>query len=95
MESDPEGVQQGETPTREMRITGGESSRVPGFDSARALAVFGMGFLALLGKLENQTLAFAMSSALVFCLIAIIFSTLWLAKYPAGPLETMMRRLTG
>jgi uncharacterized membrane protein YeiB len=59
-----------------------------------AHVVLGMGTLDTLGRLEDQALAFSLLSTGLFCLGALVFSTLWLRKYPAGPLEALMRRLT-
>jgi uncharacterized membrane protein YeiB len=57
--------------------------------------VVGMGFLQAIGRLEDQTLVFAFLSALVYCLLAIIFSYFWRKRFPRGPLEWVMRRMTG
>ena len=58
-----------------------------------AHVVFGMGFLEAIGKLEDQTTEFALLSALVFCVLSIVFSTLWLSYFKSGPLEFVFRRL--
>ncbi len=60
-----------------------------------AHVVIGMGSLEMIGRLENQTLVFATSSALVFTVLSILFSHFWRQRYPRGPLEWMMRKLTG
>ncbi len=59
-----------------------------------AHVILGMGVLEALGKLENQTLAFALTAALVFCVAATVFATLWLRKFKRGPLEVLLRKLS-
>lgn len=48
----------------------------------------------LVGLLENQSLAFAVGSAFLFCVVAIIFSVQWRKRSNRGPLEWTMRRVT-
>jgi uncharacterized membrane protein YeiB len=60
-----------------------------------AHVILGMVFLEALGLLENQSLPFAVGSALLFCAGAILFSSLWRQRFNRGPLEWVMRRLTG
>ena len=60
-----------------------------------AHVIFGMGILQELGLLENQTLPFALGSALIFCACAVLFSYLWKKRFNRGPLEWIMRRITG
>lgn len=57
--------------------------------------VVGMGTLEALGRLEGQTLAFSVTSALIFCAFAVVFAYLWRLRFSRGPLEALMRRLTG
>ncbi len=59
-----------------------------------AHVVIGMGTLEALGRLENQSPAFAVGSALVFCLAAIVFAHLWRRRFRRGPLEWLMRRMS-
>jgi uncharacterized protein len=59
-----------------------------------AHVVIGMGVLEAIGQLENQTLAAALTSALVFCIAATVFSSLWLMKFKRGPLEVLLRKLS-
>jgi uncharacterized membrane protein YeiB len=60
-----------------------------------AHVVLGMGMLETMGRLENQTLGFALLSSLIFCVFAIIFSFYWRRRYLRGPLEWIMRKTTG
>nr|WP_315484667.1 DUF418 domain-containing protein [uncultured Undibacterium sp.] len=55
--------------------------------------VVGMGSLEALGRLTNQSLPFAVGSALLFCLVAIIFSFYWLSWFKQGPLEWLIRKI--
>jgi uncharacterized membrane protein YeiB len=56
-----------------------------------AHVVIGMGVLELFGALENQTLFFAISSAVMFCIIGVTFSHYWRKHFSRGPLEWAMR----
>ena len=60
-----------------------------------AHVIIGMGTLQELGLLEDQTLPFALGSALIFCGCAVLFSYLWKKRFNRGPLEWIMRRITG
>ncbi len=51
-----------------------------------AHVIIGMCVLELLGLLENQTLFFAVSSAITFCIISVFFSCFWSRKFSRGPL---------
>ncbi len=59
-----------------------------------AHVIIGMGLLGALGRLENQTLTFAVGSSVVFCVAAVLFSVLWRKRFNRGPLEWVMRRVT-
>jgi len=59
-----------------------------------AHVVLGMGFLQVLGRLENQTLGFAIVSALSFSIVGIMFADRWRIRFKRGPLEAVMRGLT-
>jgi len=59
-----------------------------------AHVVIGMGFLEMIGRLENQTLPFAIISAAIFSVLAIIFSYYWKKRFQRGPLEWVMRKVT-
>lgn len=54
----------------------------------------GMGVLESLGKLEQQTIPFALAAALIFSSAGIIFAWLWQQRFKQGPVEWVMRRLT-
>ncbi|MEB2282748.1 heparan-alpha-glucosaminide N-acetyltransferase domain-containing protein [Lysinibacillus xylanilyticus] len=54
----------------------------------------GVGILALLNRLENQTLAFSLVFSLLFFVASILFSVLWSRKFNRGPIEWVMRKMT-
>ena len=60
-----------------------------------AHVVIGMGFLDAVGLLESQSMAFATVSAVVFILLAVAGAWFWRRRFARGPLETIMRRVTG
>ncbi len=60
-----------------------------------AHVVVGMGALEALGRLEHQSLPFALGSAAVFCAVAVLFSHAWRKRYERGPLEWIMRKVAG
>ncbi len=55
----------------------------------------GMGTLEALGMLEEQSIAVAVIAAVLFCIVATICALLWARWFRRGPLETLMRTLTG
>ncbi|NOX31135.1 MAG: DUF1624 domain-containing protein [Actinobacteria bacterium] len=55
----------------------------------------GMGILESMGRLENQTLEWAVVTSLIFSVVAIVFSWAWRRRYQRGPLEWVMRRVAG
>ncbi len=57
--------------------------------------VIGRGMLEVLEVLEHKTLPFAIGSAVIFCICAVIFSHFWRKRYERGPLEWGIRRITG
>jgi uncharacterized membrane protein YeiB len=59
-----------------------------------AHVIVGMGVLEFFGRLENQSLEFAVLSAFLFILFGVIFSVLWRKRASRGPLEFIMRRMT-
>lgn len=59
-----------------------------------AHVVLGMGVLQAIGRLENQTLPFALLAALVFCIVSVVFAQLWQKRFKRGPIEAIMRTLT-
>jgi len=60
-----------------------------------AHVVLGMGSLEALGRLEHQSVGFGLTSAGAFCAIAVLFSVWWRGRFTRGPLEAVMRRVTG
>jgi len=60
-----------------------------------AHVLVGMGTLEALGRLEDQTLVFATAAALVFTVSGAAFATLWRRRFARGPLEALMRFVTG
>ncbi|HCH23630.1 MAG TPA: transporter [Oceanospirillaceae bacterium] len=58
--------------------------------------LIGMGILDTMGMLaEQQTPTTALTSALLFSIACLIYANLWQAKFSRGPLEGLMRKLTG
>ncbi|MEZ5217282.1 MAG: DUF418 domain-containing protein [Ilumatobacteraceae bacterium] len=60
-----------------------------------AHVLVGMGILEALERLEDQTLGWAVSTSIVFSIVAIISSWLWRKRFARGPLEALMRRIAG
>ena len=56
--------------------------------------IIGEGLLKTLGILD-KTLPYAIGSAVIFCICAVIFSYYWSKRFERGPLEWGMRRITG
>ena len=56
--------------------------------------VLGMGMLEAIGRLEHQTLPFALLAAAAFCAAGVVFAHLWRSRFKRGPLEAIMRTLT-
>lgn len=54
----------------------------------------GMAILEAVGRLENQTLPFALLAAAVFCAAGVAFASVWRGRFKRGPLEAIMRALT-
>ena len=59
-----------------------------------AHVVVGMGILEANGRLEDQTLSFAVVTGTVFFALCILFAHLWRKRFQRGPLEWVMRKLT-
>ena len=57
--------------------------------------VIGMGLLEAFGFLEGQTLLFSIGCALAYGLSAVIFSYYWRKRFRKGPLEMVMRKISG
>ncbi len=55
----------------------------------------GMGLLESLGMIGGQTAATAVTVSVIFCVAATLFAWGWSRKFERGPLEWLMRRLTG
>jgi uncharacterized membrane protein YeiB len=55
--------------------------------------VVGMGFLESIERLENQSIDFALVSALIFCVGGVAFSVVWLKLFGVGPLEWVFRKV--
>ncbi len=58
-----------------------------------AHVILGMGVLESIGRLDNQSIDFAMLSAGIFCVLGIVFSVLWLKYFKAGPFEWLFRKI--
>lgn len=57
--------------------------------------ILGIGTLILLNRLEHQSLSFVLIFAICFFIFSIVFSVLWRNKFPKGPIEWIMRKITG
>jgi uncharacterized membrane protein YeiB len=57
--------------------------------------ILGMGLLEGMDKLANQTPNQALFAAFVFITVLTVTAYLWSKKFKRGPLETLMRQLTG
>lgn len=55
----------------------------------------GMGVLEAAGRLDDQTLGWAVGTSLVFSAAAIAVSWWWRGRFARGPLEALMRRMAG
>lgn len=55
--------------------------------------IVGLGTLESMGRLEGQSLPFAMASAVLFFAVAICFAVLWRTRFQRGPLEALMRKV--
>ncbi len=55
----------------------------------------GMAVLEELGFIGNQSVVVAFSAAVLFCLFAMLYACIWGRYFKRGPLEALMRRLTG
>ena len=56
--------------------------------------IVGLGAIEEMGRLENQSLPFAVTAAMTFSAGAIVFSTLWRRRFTRGPLEWVMRKIS-
>jgi uncharacterized protein len=59
-----------------------------------AHVVIGMGTLEAFGRLEHQSLRFALVSAVIFYGLGMLFATAWRIRFKRGPIETAMHALT-
>jgi len=59
-----------------------------------AHVLVGMAILEAMGRLENQTLPFALLAATMFCAVGVAFASVWRGRFKRGPLEAIMRALT-
>ena len=60
-----------------------------------AHVLIGMGGLSAVGRLENQSLPFAIAASAAFYALAIAFAVLWRKRFARGPLEWVMRKASG
>lgn len=56
--------------------------------------ILGLGTLEEIGALTGQTLLVTVGAAIVFCVLSVVFATLWRRRFQRGPVEWVMRRLT-
>lgn len=59
-----------------------------------AHVVIGMGLLEMIGRFHNQSLEFAVLSAVGFYITSVVFSVFWRQRFERGPLEWVMRAVT-
>ena len=57
--------------------------------------LIGMGVLEAIGLLGGQSITTAVAVALLFCLTATVYALLWARRFKRGPIETLMRTLSG
>ncbi len=60
-----------------------------------AHVLVGMAILEQMGKLENQTIGFAVAATLVFSGAATLFAWAWCRRFTRGPFEWLMRKVAG
>lgn len=60
-----------------------------------AHVLIGMGTLEAMGRLEDQTLGWAVLTGLAFSGAAVVASWVWRRRFARGPLEAVMRRIAG
>jgi len=60
-----------------------------------AHVLLGMGALEAFGRLGGWSLEFSVAYAVLFCLAAIMFCHFWRMRYPRGPMEWVMCKVTG
>ena len=60
-----------------------------------AHVLIGMGALSAVGRLENQSLPFAIAASAAFYAVAVGFAVLWRKRFARGPLEWAMRKASG
>lgn len=59
-----------------------------------AHVIVGLGFLEMIGRLENQTIQVVWLYSLGFWVATMIFAHLWCQHFRRGPLEWLMRTIT-
>ncbi|MGJ8662417.1 MAG: DUF418 domain-containing protein [Marinicella sp.] len=57
--------------------------------------ILGMGALESMGRISNQTHEQALLASSLFCVLATVVAYLWNLKFKQGPMEALMRKLTG
>ncbi len=57
--------------------------------------VLGMGVIEALNRIGNQSTEQALYAALMFCALAVVVAYYWRQYFNRGPLEALMRKLTG
>ncbi|MCY6381076.1 DUF418 domain-containing protein [Hoeflea prorocentri] len=57
--------------------------------------LIGMGVLEAAGLVGGQTPSAALTAAILYCVAATVFAYLWSRRFKRGPLESVMRWLTG
>ncbi len=60
-----------------------------------AHVVVGMGVLEAAGRLEEQTLSWAVETSLAFSFVSVVGAWAWRRRYDRGPFEWLLRRVAG
>jgi len=60
-----------------------------------AHVIVGMGVLETIGRLEHQTIEFALLSAGICCVASVAFAFAWRRAFARGPFEALMRKIAG
>ena len=60
-----------------------------------AHVIVGMGVLETMGRLDHQTIEFAILSAGVCCVVSVAFAFVWRRMLSRGPFEALMRLIAG
>jgi len=57
-----------------------------------AHVIVGMGLIEYLGLFDTSSIEMALLSAIVFCILSIVFSNIWLKYFKLGPFEILFKK---